>query len=301
MKIKDNSNYLWYTRNNHGIKGPFTLGMVQRFILIGRLKIDDEISQDKRSWETVKNVQVVIPEEMRQLNSSDAQERLLQAQLREDERSKDRRRQKLDAFQGRRAKKDRRQPEDVTIRAHREIRNHAQEKTVSTGRNLLPAVFSFGLIVGLFVLGLYVYYEGETMPVRLSDCNAKPGPGVNWNHCQLEGVQLAGLNLLGAKLNNTNLSGANLVRVQLGKADLAYANLSIASLVETNLKNSIVKGTNFRGADLRNVNFAGADLSHADLSGANITGADFSNAILYRAIWVDGRQCSPDSIGNCRL
>ena len=55
MRNKETSNYLWYTRNENGVKGPFTIGMVQRFVLIGRLKDDDEVSQDKDIWSRVRN------------------------------------------------------------------------------------------------------------------------------------------------------------------------------------------------------------------------------------------------------
>jgi len=300
MINKDNSRYLWYTRNKHGTKGPFTIGMVQRFILIGRLSMDDEVSTDKRVWKTIKTEPVVIPDEMRHVHTEDDHERLLQAQLREDERSKDRRREKLGEFQGRRNKTDRRQSEAVVTRAHREVRNHVQEDVDPSPRNIIPGLFSVGLVVGLIFLGIYIYLEQEKTPVQVSNCNAVPEPGVNWNHCQLEGIQLSGKDLRAAKLNNTILTGANLGDTQLSKADLAYANMSIASLVGADLVESILKGANLRGANLSNVNFTNADLSYADLSGAYIEGADFSNAILYRTIWVDGRQCLPGSVGECK-
>jgi len=83
----DQSNYLWHTRINNVVKGPFTVGMVRRFVLIGRMSMDDEVSQDKLTWRRVKDTEEVIPYEMRNITTDEDRQRLLQAQLREDERS----------------------------------------------------------------------------------------------------------------------------------------------------------------------------------------------------------------------
>lgn len=299
MINKDKNRHLWYTRNKHGTKGPFTTGMVQRFILIGRLNMDDEVSNDKRDWKVIKTESMVIPDEMRHLRTEDDHERLLQARLREDERSKDRRREELGEFQGRRKKTDRRKSEGVITRVHRKIRNNVQDSAVPVTRNIVPGLFSIILIIGLIAAGIYIFAEQEK-PVQVSTCSAVPAPGVNWNNCQLEGAQLSGKNLRGAKLKNMNLTGANLTAAQLSEADLAYTNLSIATLAAADLQKTVFKGANLRGADLSNANLSGADLSHADLRGANIKGANFSNAILYRTIWIDGRQCLPGSVGECK-
>jgi len=299
MTKKEKSKYLWYTRNKNGVKGPFTIGMIQRFVLIGRLKQDDEVSYDKRDWQMIHQVPELIPEEMRNISSDDDHQRLLQAQLREDERAKDRRRAELGEFQGRRNRNDRRQIEDVNTRIHREARSKIQDTYIPQQKTRTPATIAILLIAGLLVMGLFVYIETSKQNVLSPDCNSSPVAGVNWNHCQMEGVQLAGKNLQKAQFNNTNLTAANLTDSQLNDADLAYANLGLAKMRAANLSHAVLKGANLRNADCRNANFNNADLSYADLRNADIDGAVFQNAILYKAIWIDGSLCLSETRGVC--
>ena len=299
MRKKETANYLWYTRNENGVKGPFTIGMVQRFVLIGRLKQDDEVSQDKDTWRRVRNTPAVIPDEMRNINSDEDQQRLLQARLREDERLKDRRRAELGEFQGRRNKQDRRQIEDINIRVHREMKSQSQANYVAEKKNAIPMTLSALLLIGLMIVGIFVYMESAKLNHHSPDCNSLPGPAVNWSHCQMEGVQLGGKDLQGAMFNNTNLTAANLANTRLLKADLAYSNLGLAVLQEADLQHASLKGANLRNADLRRSNFSAADLSYADLRNADIQGAIFKDAVLYKTIWIDGSACLPASIGRC--
>jgi len=299
MNKKEKSNYLWYIRNEKGVKGPFTIGMVQRFVLIGRLKQDDEVSLDKKQWMPVKDVSDIIPEEMRDIHSDDDQQRLLMAQLREDERSRDRRNAEASEFQGRRNSNERRQVEAINTRIHREIKNKTMTIYLADKKFLIPTTLSILLLVGLIVLGMFIYIESGKQVVQSPDCNNYPAPGVNWNHCQMEGVQLPGKELQGAHFNNANLTAANLSGVRLNKADLAYANLSLAVLRDADLQGAVLKGANLRKADLRKANFTGVDLSYADLRNADITDAVFTDAILYKTIWVDGSQCLSETKGAC--
>ena len=241
MRNKETSNYLWYTRNENGVKGPFTIGMVQRFVLIGRLKQDDEVSQDKDTWRLVRNTPAVIPDEMRDVRSDEDHQRLLQARLREDERLKDRRRAELGEFQGRRNKQDRRQIEDINIRVHREMKSQTQANYVVEKKNAIPVTLSALLLIGLMIVGIFVYMESAKLNHHSPDCNSLPGPAVNWSHCQMEGVQLSGKDLQGAMFNNTNLTAANLANTRLVKADLAYSNLGLAVLLEADLQHASLK------------------------------------------------------------
>ncbi|HEC29826.1 MAG TPA: pentapeptide repeat-containing protein [Gammaproteobacteria bacterium] len=302
MNTKENTDYLWYTRNDNGVKGPFTIGMMHRFVLVGRLKMDDEISSDKKEWRTVRETPVVMPEEMCNIETENDHQRLLQAQLREDERAKDRRRTELGEFQGRREKTDRRQAERLNARVHREIRNQSHDTIMNKpgSTSPLPFIVFFVLFAVIIFLVFFVWFNEGDKTVQISDCASKPAAGVNWNHCQMQGIQLSGENIQGAHMNNANLTGANLQNTRLMQSDLAYANLGIANLREADLYGSILKGANLSGADLRQANFSKTDLSFADLRNANIKGADFKGALLSRTIWVDGTLCMPGSIGRCR-
>ncbi|NOY66359.1 MAG: pentapeptide repeat-containing protein [Gammaproteobacteria bacterium] len=300
MDNNEQNDYLWYMRDKEGVKGPFTIGMIHRFILVGRLKMDTEISRDKHDWSLVKNTPAVIPQEMKHVRTEQDHERLLQAQLREDERSKDRRREKLDKFKGRRNKTDRRQSEGVIPRSHRKTREKILNQKSPSAPNIIPVIFIVGFITALVVAGVYLYFQTDKHPVRQTDCNAPPEKEVNWNNCQMEGRQLIEAALENSKLRNTNMLGANLSSAKLAGADLTYANLSIVSLAKADLKKAVLKGANLRGADLTNATFAGADLSYADLRGAQIKGVDFTGADLSRTIWIDGYECKAGSTGICK-
>ncbi|MCX7627649.1 MAG: pentapeptide repeat-containing protein [Methylophilaceae bacterium] len=52
----------------------------------------------------------------------------------------------------------------------------------------------------------------------------------------------------------------------------------------------LLVGADLRGANLTNANLYGANLSYAQLEGADLSGA----------IWTDGRQCAPGSVGRCK-
>jgi len=296
----DQSNYLWHTRINNVVKGPFTVGMVRRFVLIGRMSMDDEVSQDKLTWRRVKDTEEVIPYEMRNITTDEDRQRLLQAQLREDERSRERRRADLDEFKKlRRRTTDRRNPEDMTTRMHREIRNRLQDEYAREEARRWPVYLIIGFIGILAVTGIYIYMVSRNQVPELSNCDAKPAAGVNWNHCQMEGVNLRQLNLQGASMNNTNLSGADLRGTNLSGSDLSYANLSITDLTDADLHDAQLKGAGLRGSILSGANLANADLSYADLRGAKLDGAQLQGAFLNKAFWLDGSICGPDSVGKC--
>lgn len=299
MYQKKQSNNLWYTRNKSGVKGPFTTGMLQRFVLIGRLNMDDQVSQDKKEWHTVKSTRSVIPEEMRDIKTDDDRQRLLQAQLREDERSKDRRRAELGEFQGRRDKNDRRTSEDIHMRAHRESRNEVVDHYVQSSTPWISRLTLGFMLTGLLIVAIYVFVEQGENESSVSDCSHVPAAGVNWENCQFEGAQLTKQNLQKSRMRNINFSASNLTGTSFRESDLAYASFAISHLLGADMSKAILKGANLKNSDLRQVNFTGADLSYADLRGATIRGADFKDAILYKTIWINGRVCSADSIGIC--
>jgi len=297
MYKKTSENYLWYIRNNGAVTGPFTIGMIHRFVLVGRLKMDSEVSQDKKTWATIALTPITIPDEMKNIRTDTDHERLLQAQLREDERGKDRRRADLDEFMGRRAPNDRRKIENVNTRVHRDVRSKVNEDYVPEDKKMFSMLISFALVISLLLTGVYVFREsGQQMESR-SDCKSAAAVGVNWSHCHMEGKVLSGYDLERSNLNNVNFAGAVMVATKLGNSDLAYSNLSIASMIGAKLNQSSLKGVNFRGADLREVDFTDADLSYADFTNAKITNANFAGVTLHNTVWINGQECN--SIKEC--
>jgi hypothetical protein len=301
MLQKKKSNHLWYTRSNNAVKGPFTKGMIQRFLLIGRLSADSPVSQNKRDWRELNSVPDLIPDEMRQVVTADDQQRLLQARLREDERGKDRRRAELDDFQGRRQDHDdRRQFENIDMRIHREVKTHIHDEYAGQNRKGLTTVIAIMAISIIIVTAVFWNVESGKEPIQASDCNSVPGPAMNWNHCQMEGAKLTGLDLKKAHMNNTNLTAADLSNSVLSQADLSYANLTLANLSYVDASQATFKGADFRNANLSHIDFTNADLSYADLRNADVVDAIFENTVLTKAIWVDGRLCTSTKKGQCQ-
>lgn len=123
------NNQLWYTRREKEIRGPFPAGLITRYILLGRIREDDELSVDQLSWQIVSETQELIPEEMKlDLSVSENQEKLRIARMREDEReATDRRSKKAakdeQASTHKRSGVERRKTETDETKRHREIKD----------------------------------------------------------------------------------------------------------------------------------------------------------------------------------
>ncbi len=110
---------------------------------------------------------------------------------------------------------------------------------------------------------------------------------------QLEGADLAAMNLQWVDLHNGNLQGAdlqdvdfvgaNLEGANLKKANLARANLFAGCYIDAELQGANLKGANLRRADLREANLHDANLYEADLRGANLWGANLQGANFRKA------------------
>lgn len=121
------NNQLWYTRRDREIRGPFPAGLISRYILLGRITKDDELSVDQVSWQRVSEKPELIPDEMKvDLTVPENQEKLRIARMREDEREVgDRRdRQCKDNYKKQnRSGIERRSKETSDVVRHREIKS----------------------------------------------------------------------------------------------------------------------------------------------------------------------------------
>jgi uncharacterized protein YjbI with pentapeptide repeats len=312
----------WYMRRGDEVRGPFPAGQVSRYILLGRIRESDEISTDQINWQPVSHVPVLIPEEMKHdPNDQEAYERLMVARMREDERSAGDRRERAEdideATKNRRSNQERRAHEDDVMLRHREVKTKVYQATQPQRQsNVVRGLIAASILVAV-ISAAWQFQPWQ--PVEEADCTAAPGPRVNWNNCQMEGVQLVAADLRGVRLRNATLIGADLRGTQLGAADLAYANLANGKLSTAMLEQAELIGANLRHTDLSRTaldhanlaysilrdsnlsgaNLQGANLSHADLNGASIEGANLEGARLDQAIWVDGRICGPNSVGRC--
>lgn len=287
-----------FTRRDGTVKGPFPRGMVRRFVLLGRLRLVDEVSPDRQHWRTIEQYPELIPKEMQQLETDEDYERLMAARLREDERGRDRRQDSQHPFPGRR-RGDRRETESAMMRAHREVRNGLYTEYQRQPRLIGPSTV-LGLFLAAFVVAAVYLFVSMPPPVHDEGrCLMPAGAGVDWSHCKLEGLRADNADLEDAVLDNADLRGADLHGANLAGSDLAYANLSTADLRYADLSKARLFGAGLRNADLSHAQLVEADLSYANLLGAKMGGAVLRGVKLDKAIWIDGRRCAPGSTDTC--
>ncbi len=81
----------WYTRREGIVRGPFAPAHITRHILLGRIRLDDELSHDRVTWRLTRSIASLLPDEMVNLHGWEDYQRLVEARMREDERRQDRR------------------------------------------------------------------------------------------------------------------------------------------------------------------------------------------------------------------
>ncbi len=141
-------------------------------------------------------------------------------------------------------------------------------------------------------------------------CTDPPGPGVNWQRCNFDGLELAAVDLSGARLRDASffradLSGSTMTDIRSSRAKfvnaaLKGAVLDGAKLFEADLTKADLSEVSLVGADLRLARLFRATLRGANLTNARLGGADLNRADLSGATWTDGtRICAEGSIGRC--
>ena len=221
------------------------------------------------------------------------QERLAAARRWADERRSERR----ESDDPTRVGDGRRLPESLPEQEYREHREEVvAELKHPPERSIMGLVFALVLLL----VGAYAGFTLIPPTVQSADCTAAAAPGVNWNHCQLPGVQILNQDFSRASMNSTNLQNANLFGGVFKDTEMSYANLSQANLRYTNIMNTRLKGANLRLSALGNASLINVDLSYANLTGAKIENASFNNVKLDNAIWIDGQKCAPGSIDQCQ-
>jgi hypothetical protein len=299
---KDREHELWFTRKDGAVRGPHPKGLISGLLLLGRLSLDDEVSQDRANWRRIGESPELIPEELDHQGTPESRERLLQARLREDERLRERRRngsvrpEVRDMRVG-----ERRQPEPEVVVRHRRrriewlTRSRASLDTAMRG----PAPWLGAGAAILVAVILVAWSIDRVEPGSAPDCHLPASPEVNWSYCRMTGLDLRGVDLSRANLRNTDFLGARLDGARLINADLNYADLRRTRLDGADLGGAVLIGATLQAAVLTGANLARADLSYADLTGTDLNQARLDGAILDRAIWTDGRTCASGSVGTC--
>jgi hypothetical protein len=83
----------WYTRREGKVRGPYSPDEVTRYILLGRIRLGDELGQDGRHWKPVMKCTQLLPEELSGEPSWEHYQRLVMARVNADERRVQRRRE----------------------------------------------------------------------------------------------------------------------------------------------------------------------------------------------------------------
>ncbi len=295
---------LWYVRRGRGeVKGPFPAGLVSRYILLERIRMSDELSQDRSTWQLVEDVSELIPDVLKADPDDEEAQRRLEAARRwaDERRGDDQRRWEQDTpgapgTTPERRRGDRRRHEPDEQVQYRQVHQRLTEAARPREHYLLQ-LFAIIAVVAA-VIGVAIYYT-PSKTTHDPDCAAPPGPGVNWSNCKLQGVQVLKQDMAQARLYSTDASGGNFIGSNMEKAVLSYADLSLSNLGYVDLRGAQLVGTNLRRATLDQSDLRGADLSYADLTGASLNGAQLKDARLDHAIWIDGRTCLPGSFGHC--
>ena len=90
MALSDHGSQ-WYARRNGTVRGPFTDEHIARYILLGRIRLIDELSLDRVRWRPARDCPELFPEELLQLSSWEDYQKLVVARMKIDERSSQRR------------------------------------------------------------------------------------------------------------------------------------------------------------------------------------------------------------------
>ncbi len=296
--VQERKQKLWYIRRSEAVQGPFPSGTLRRFVLLGRVRLSDQVSLDKQQWEIVSRVPEVVPPEVRKAAAEGHLEDVLPIHLREDERAGLERRSKGQDKQFKDQRKgQRRQDEPELMQRHRQAKAELLQLE-KTGRRTPFVAMAVSTLLVLVAVGVGLYI-GMPASIQDPDCNAKAGPGVNWRNCRLDAVSFESANLQGAILNSSILRMAKLPGAIFTLADLQYADLSGSDLSYAEFANAKMKGINLQSADLSYADLSNSDLSFANLRGSNMGGAKIGGARLDRAIWIDGTVCQPGSLGRC--
>lgn len=266
----------WYARRGSNVLGPYSRDDLERYILLGRVRLSDRVSTDGHTWYRLTECAELIPAAMQDLQSAEGRARFEEARRQADERGG---------------------------RAARRLGGRRAEDRI--GARSTGAVWAAGgvlgvVIVALIAIGWQLDFGG--VPGASPDCEAPAAPGVDWSYCVFAGLELdADTDLGELRAINVSLRGAGLAGVRLAGARLMHADLADADLTGADLSDADLEGADLSNARLTGASLGGANLRHADLRGADLDDVDLRDAELAGAAWAPGQWCRQGSIGQCLL
>jgi hypothetical protein len=142
----------WYTRRDGIVRGPFAPAHITRYILLGRIRLDDELSHDRITWRLTRSVATLLPAEMLNLHGWEDYQQLVEARMRVDERRQERRCAQCpncaNCHPERRSSPDRRKGDDSLLIDYFPQANSRPRKTRQPGSHRLRTLLLL-LLAGL--------------------------------------------------------------------------------------------------------------------------------------------------------
>lgn len=294
MAQTDSSKGRWYIKKGEKVLGPFPNQLLSRYLILGRIELQTQVSQDQVHWSAIEAYSALVPDVVLNASTPAGAKVLMIARVREDERSA---REK--ESQQPKEKEERRENEDQVIKLHRQLRDDVLKRYRSpSAKN--PKLIAIITALFIVITALIITLKPDNQATQV-DCNAAAVSGVNWSFCHKQGQNFAAMDLSSGIFNSSKLQAADFIRSRLSRSDFSYADLSQASMQQADLRQAKLIGANLQYANLRNADLSQADLSYAELQGAQLQGAKLNGAKFSNAIWVNGEQCLPGSIGACLL
>ena len=125
---------VWYSRRDGVVRGPFSAEEITRYLLLGRIRLADELSPDKTAWAPANSFAAMLPPEVTSLESWGDYQKLVLARLQVDERRAERRCQHCSGLGScqpeRRQGNDRRRTDDTTLVQQYLYNNYNQSSTI---------------------------------------------------------------------------------------------------------------------------------------------------------------------------
>ncbi|MBL4852132.1 MAG: pentapeptide repeat-containing protein [Gammaproteobacteria bacterium] len=289
---------LWYIRRKGVVTGPFPVGLIERYVVLGRVSVKTELSADNAHWavcgEWPEWVAYIADFKL----THESEEHIEALRRWEDERGGyDRRMGELDnVASDLRSHSDRRNAEtddEIEQRQHRHQRPGLIRR-YSLSAAIIP-IFAVVVFIGFY---LALYKPAATGdPV---DCSVQATEGINWSYCDLQNLKLINMSLRHSNLQSSNMTGISLEGMDLSDSEMSFSVLTLARINNSNFSNSRMIGVSFRNSLINNTDFKNSDLTYADFSNAEFNNVEFNGARLDHAIWLDRRRCAVNSIGICR-
>ncbi len=112
----------WYMRRQGIVRGPLSAQHVTRYILLGRIRLLDELSTDRTTWRCVNSYTELLPPELSDLSNWDNYQQLVVTRMLVDERKRERRVSQAEISNSpvpdRRSGSDRRRTDDSEFVTH---------------------------------------------------------------------------------------------------------------------------------------------------------------------------------------